>query len=236
MSAKREKLSKAINVINKVKTANDNSKSKKRSPNKKSSSDSEDDLQLNGFNVQTSNKELTYEKLELHAQILLRPDTYIGSIKNVKSIDPVFIFDNNKIVKSQIAYPDGLIRIFVEVLSNAIDNVWQSIRSNITPKIIKVYIDRETNTISVWNDGRNIPTKLHEKENIHIPELIFGHLLTSSNYNDAEERKTSGRNGYGVKLCNIFSSFFPLIFITLKMQFIIINNGLIICINVKMLS
>ena len=43
---------------------------------------------------------------------------------------------------------------------------------------------------------------------IYVPELIFGHLLTSSNYNDNEKKVTGGRNGYGAKLCNIFSSEF----------------------------
>lgn len=43
-----------------------------------------------------------------------------------------------------------------------------------------------------------------------VPSLIFGHLLTSSNYNDEEEKVTGGRNGYGAKLCNIFSTSFEL--------------------------
>lgn len=32
--------------------------------------------------------------------------------------------------------------------------------------------------------------------------------MTSSNYNDAEKKVTGGRNGYGAKLTNIFSSKF----------------------------
>jgi hypothetical protein len=43
---------------------------------------------------------------------------------------------------------------------------------------------------------------------VYVPELIFGHLLTSSNYNDNERKVTGGRNGYGAKLCNIFSTEF----------------------------
>ena len=38
--------------------------------------------------------------------------------------------------------------------------------------------------------------------------MIFGHLLTSSNFNDEEEKVTGGRNGYGAKLCNVFSNKF----------------------------
>jgi DNA topoisomerase II len=47
---------------------------------------------------------------------------------------------------------------------------------------------------------------LHEVENIYVPEMIFGHLLTSSNYDDDEKKVTGGRNGYGAKLANIFST------------------------------
>ena len=37
---------------------------------------------------------------------------------------------------------------------------------------------------------------------------IFGNLRTSSNYNDAEQKLTGGRNGYGAKLTNVFSTSF----------------------------
>jgi DNA topoisomerase-2 len=47
-----------------------------------------------------------------------------------------------------------------------------------------------------------------QKEKIYVPEMIFGHLLTGSNYDDDEQKTTGGRNGYGAKLCNIFSTEF----------------------------
>ena len=40
--------------------------------------------------------------------------------------------------------------------------------------------------------------------------MIFGHLLTSSNYDDDQEKVTGGRNGYGAKLCNVYSTEFTL--------------------------
>ena len=49
---------------------------------------------------------------------------------------------------------------------------------------------------------------MHAKEKMYVPELIFGTLLTSSNYNDDQKKVTGGRNGYGAKLCNIFSTEF----------------------------
>jgi DNA topoisomerase-2 len=73
---------------------------------------------------------------------------------------------------------------------------------------IRVTIDKENGSISVYNNGRGIPIEVHQKEKIFVPELIFGHLLTSSNYDDNERKVTGGRNGYGAKLCNIFSKKF----------------------------
>jgi DNA topoisomerase-2 len=67
---------------------------------------------------------------------------------------------------------------------------------------------REKNLISIWNNGQGIPVVEHKDEKMYVPTMIFGHLLTSSNYNDEEEKVTGGRNGYGAKLCNIFSTMF----------------------------
>ena len=75
---------------------------------------------------------------------------------------------------------------------------------------IKVNIDVEKNTISVYNNGKGIPIEMHSKEKIYIPELIFGHLLSSSNYDDDEKKLTGGRNGYGAKLANIYSTEFTI--------------------------
>jgi DNA topoisomerase-2 len=73
---------------------------------------------------------------------------------------------------------------------------------------IKVNIDPEKNHISIKNDGAGIPIQIHKEYNIYVPELIFGHLLTSSNYDDEDKKVTGGRNGYGAKLTNIFSKTF----------------------------
>lgn len=70
---------------------------------------------------------------------------------------------------------------------------------------LKVTVDVDAGTISVYNDGKGIPIEIHATQNMYIPELIFGHLLTSSNYDDDEKKLTGGRNGYGAKLANIYS-------------------------------
>lgn len=69
-------------------------------------------------------------------------------------------------------------------------------------------LNREENKIRIENNGEGIPIEMHKKEKMYIPTLIFGHLLTSSNFNDDEKKVTGGRNGFGAKLCNIFSKKF----------------------------
>ena len=57
----------------------------------------------------------------------------------------------------------------------------------------------------MWNNGKGIPVVIHKEQKVYVPELVFGHLLTSSNYDDKIKKVTGGRNGYGAKLTNIFS-------------------------------
>lgn len=73
---------------------------------------------------------------------------------------------------------------------------------------IKVDINPEKGCITVFNNGKGIPIVIHKEHKIYIPELIFGHLLTGSNYNDDDKRIVGGRNGYGAKLANVFSDKF----------------------------
>lgn len=109
-------------------------------------------------------------------------------------------------VKRSISYVPGLYKIFDEILVNAADNKQRD------PKMdsVKVTIDVEKNLISVYNNGDGIPVEIHQEEGVYVPEMIFGHLLTSSNYDDSIKKTTGGRNGYGAKLANIFSTEFTL--------------------------
>ena len=52
----------------------------------------------------------------------------------------------------------------------------------------KVDIDKENNEISVMNNGRGIPIEIHKEHQVYVPELIFGHMMTSSNYDDDEKK------------------------------------------------
>ena len=68
----------------------------------------------------------------------------------------------------------------------------------------------EKNVISVWNNGKGIPIEMHQEQKVYVPTLIFGQLLTSSNYDDSQKKVTGGRNGFGAKLCNIYSKKFSI--------------------------
>jgi DNA topoisomerase-2 len=74
---------------------------------------------------------------------------------------------------------------------------------------IRVDIDQKKNEITVQNNGVGIDVVMHPKEKIYVPELIFGHLRTSTSFTtDSENSITGGIHGYGAKLTAIFSSLF----------------------------
>ena len=72
---------------------------------------------------------------------------------------------------------------------------------------IKVTIDREKNTITIWDNG-GIPVVQHSEHKEWIPEMIFSNLKAGSNFDDTEERSWAGTNGVGSTLTNIYSKKF----------------------------
>ncbi|XP_049916374.1 DNA topoisomerase 2-alpha isoform X1 [Epinephelus moara] len=147
--------------------------------------------------------ERIYQKKTQLEHILLRPDSYIGSVEPVTQ--QMWVYDEDEGLNCRdVTFVPGLYKIFDEILVNAADNKQRDKNMN----CIKINIDVENNTISVWNNGKGIPVVEHKVEKVYVPALIFGQLLTSSNYNDDQKKVTGGRNGYGAKLCNIFSTKF----------------------------
>jgi DNA topoisomerase-2 len=127
--------------------------------------------------------------------------------------------DNSKytIISKEVEYVPGLRSIIEEILVNAFDNMNRVNQKNAVEKkklrkvsYIKVWTDREKGQITIENDGEGIDIALHPEEKVYIPQMIFGELLTSGNYNKEEEKITGGKNGYGAKLTNIFSTYFKI--------------------------
>jgi len=157
-----------------------------------------------------------YKKHELRSHIYSRPAMYIGTIEP-NTIDTFVIDNSDKIVKRQITYIPGLFKIFDEAIVNAIDHSVRTRKDlsdgktdvNIV-KNIRVLINKATGIIEIFNDGNGIEIVKHSEYDVWIPELIFGELLTSSNYNDDEIKTVGGVNGLGIKLANIFSKEFSI--------------------------
>lgn len=150
-----------------------------------------------------SSKAKQYEKKTPREHVLLRPDTYIGDIEVTK--DEMWVSDKDKIVKKQISYVPGFLKTFDELLVNSRD---ASVNDK-TCNTIKIEYNSEEGWISVYNNGQDgIPVEEHPEHKTLVPSMIFGELLTSSNYDDSKKRTTGGRNGYGAKLANIFSKKF----------------------------
>ena len=150
-----------------------------------------------------SNKtiEQKYQKKTQKEHILDRPDSYIGDVKKQNEVMWTFNPETEKMHKIQIEYVPGLLKIFDEILVNAGDNT----KEDDLCDCIKVNINKQENEITVWNNGKGIDVEFHKEHKVLVPEMIFGELLTSTNYDDSEKRVTGGRNGYGAKLANIYS-------------------------------
>eukprot|EP01104_Vermistella_antarctica_P003959 TRINITY_DN1436_c0_g1_i2.p1 TRINITY_DN1436_c0_g1~~TRINITY_DN1436_c0_g1_i2.p1 ORF type:complete len:1331 (+),score=257.60 TRINITY_DN1436_c0_g1_i2:141-4133(+) len=167
-----------------------------------------------------------YQRMSPLEHILVRPDTYVGSTQ--WNEQPSWIMDRRKNsdittstqtngkkastmkqrklkMEPKAKFIPGLYKIFDEILVNATDNKQRDPTGMST---IRVDIDRKQGKIRVFNDGRGIPVTFHSKEGMYIPELVLGHLLTGSNFDDSIAKVTGGRNGYGAKLANVMSESF----------------------------
>ncbi len=164
-----------------------------------------------------------YDRTDLHNHILTRPDSYIGSISPIKEFLYVPEEDENGHVVmayKQLEYVQGLFKIVDEVIVNSRDQYVRLNTSldepaptdkknkNIPVGNIWVSVDQKSGFITVRNDGNGIPIRKHATEDLYIPDMIFGYLLTSSNYKEGVRRFVGGKNGYGAKLANIYSTEF----------------------------
>jgi DNA topoisomerase-2 len=155
-----------------------------------------------------------YQKYTQHQHILELPDTYIGSTKTNEETRWAFDVDSNKMVWRKLMFNPGLYKIFDEIVVNARD---EYVRSTVTAGMTAIkHIDvtvqsRDGDTvISVENDGDGIPIEMNEQEKMMVPEMIFGNLLTSSNYDKSEAKIVGGKNGLGSKAANIMSKLFTI--------------------------
>lgn len=159
-------------------------------------------------------EEETYSRMSPLEHILRRPGMYVGSVERVSErcflvddatvesfrpiSDSASAIDEEKPVriamKQRITHrTPALLKIFDEILVNASDNRLRTSKNPTTK--IDVVIDpgcvdaKRPPFISVRNNGQGIPIHMHQTEKLYIPEMVFGHLLTGSNFHDEHKTK-----------------------------------------------
>jgi len=162
-----------------------------------------------------------YKKENLQNHIYNTPDTYVGGCDLISEPLPLFDPSTDKIEYKDTEFIPALYNTYNEILVNAKDQVTRlqvlhkNDKSVNLVSEIKVTINSETGEICIMNNGDGVDIIEHPKEKkngkpIYIPQLIFGELLTSTNYNKDEQKVVGGKNGYGAKLTNIFSRSFKI--------------------------
>ena len=141
-----------------------------------------------------------YKKLNQIEHILKKSSMYLGSLDFLN--EKQFIFNNNLIEQKEISYSPALYKIIDEIIVNAYD---ASIKDN---TVNKISADIKSDSFSIFNNGKGIDIVLHKEHKVYIPELLFAQLLSSTNYDENEERTTGGTFGIGSKLTSIFSKKF----------------------------
>jgi DNA topoisomerase-2 len=150
----------------------------------------------------------TYQRKTDKEHVLDNPDSYTGSIAEVNTQLYVLNSDN-KIVEQEVSHIPALYKLFDEGMVNCRDHVVRMLSSSDSSdhQVSKIEVDiSDDGTITLLNDGNGIDVAKHPEYDIWIPELVFGHLRTSTNYAKDQKRIVGGKNGFGFKLVLIWST------------------------------
>ncbi|AXF41446.1 DNA-dependent ATPase [Acinetobacter phage SH-Ab 15599] len=144
-----------------------------------------------------------YKKLDEIDHVLLRPARYVGSINPVEL--KTWYIEDGKIVEGTLVSSPAFHKLFDEIISNSADHARTKEGKNLNK--ITVDVDPVEGRIVVRDNG-GIPVVKHPEYNQYIPEMIFGELRSGSNFSDDADSLTTGQNGEGASLVNIFSKEF----------------------------
>ena len=144
-----------------------------------------------------------YKNYEHHRHVYEIPDSYIGNDTAETMECFCYYPETGAIKRQQINFIPGVIHLFIEVITNGTDNVGRSRKAGINP--YRIEVTTTSHAVTIKNYGLPIPIDINRETGKWAPDLIFGTLLSSSNYDKKTERQQAGRNGLGVKLANIFS-------------------------------
>jgi DNA topoisomerase-2 len=163
--------------------------------------------------IDDTNLSNKYQQKTDKQHILDNPDTYIGSVEMIESEQFVFSSEETKIREKNIQFVPALFKLFDEGIVNCRDHairmakaVEEKVENSINVSYIDVIIEeKDGGIITMLNDGNGIDVALHPETQLWIPEMIFGHLRTSTNYDKTEKKIVGGKNGFGFKLVLIWS-------------------------------
>jgi DNA topoisomerase-2 len=178
------------------------------------------------LNMATENAEISskYQMKTDKQHILDNPNMYIGSTQTIDVDMSVYDDEPKKIVTKNIQLNPALYKLFDEAIINCrdhsvrMDQMIETVGScggetkdELETKMypvsnIEVEV-QEDGTIIMMNDGNGIDIIKHPEHDLWVPEMIFGHLRTSTNYDKNEKRIVGGVNGLGIKLIFIWSVF-----------------------------
>jgi DNA topoisomerase-2 len=157
-----------------------------------------------------------YQKMTDLEHILKKPDTYVGSIQLTECTEYTTSGTTDPVTISLATFTHipALYKLVDEGLVNMRDHVIrqaQAIKDGKPDALpvtsIEVEVDAATGTITMTNDGNGIDIAQHPEHKMWIPEMIFGHLRTSTNYaEDKKEKIVGGKNGFGFKLVLVWST------------------------------
>lgn len=144
-----------------------------------------------------------YKCMDHVQHVLERSGMYIGDISKNEFREWVLDSNTGLMKKKNVSYSKGLLKIFDEIVSNT-----QDVYNKYNTQVKNVVISVSSDTISVFNDGPTIPIeKMKNDPNTYIISVLFGKLLSSSNYTN-QNQETIGTFGIGAKATNIFSTYF----------------------------
>ncbi len=151
----------------------------------------------------TKSIEQKFKKLTDIEHVLARTGRYLGST-DPKTYSTYTIHDD-KVVWRDVTYSPAFLKLFDEIISNSADFSNTADGKHITK--IEVDISLSDGTISVYDNG-GIPVVKHKEYDQYIPDMIFGELRSGSNFDDDDDSITTGQNGEGASLVNIYSTEF----------------------------
>lgn len=134
--------------------------------------------------------------VDQRTHILRCPEWYIGSTDQIPRQEELYDFKTKIKYSDVISLPKGAEQIFLELLDNAVDAILREGNG-------KIDIVMDNNKVSIINYGCVIPIEVHTEYGLYIPQLCFGTLNVSGDYNILKTR-----NGLGCKVTNIFSKLF----------------------------